>query len=207
MDYLGQRSRWSTSNYFVRNRNGLRSDTTFCGIDLQHDTTVHGQWKCDLVRGRSRGWSSSSGTISSTGLYTPPASIGTHTITATTSQNQASSTVYISNYPGTYTFHNDNLRTGQNTNETVLTPANVNPFQFGKLFSYSIDGIAFASPLYVAGVTIPSNGIHNVVYVATENDSVYAFDADGLSSTPLWHVSFLKSGVTTVPCGDVGRMR
>ena len=86
----------------------------------------------------------------------------------------------------------------------MLTPANVNPVQFGKLFSYSLDGIAFASPLYVAGVIIPSNGIHNVVYVATENDSVYAFDADGLSSTPLWHVSFLKSGVTAVPCADVG---
>ena len=86
----------------------------------------------------------------------------------------------------------------------MLTPANVNPVQFGKLFSYSIDGIAFASPLYVAGVNIPSSGLHNVVYVATENDSVYAFDADGLSTTPLWHVSFLKSGVTTVPCADVG---
>jgi IPT/TIG domain/Abnormal spindle-like microcephaly-assoc'd, ASPM-SPD-2-Hydin/Fibronectin type III domain len=157
-------------------------------------------WSVDGVAGGS----STTGTISSNGLYTPPASIGTHTVTATTGGNQASSTVYISNYPGTYTFHNDNLRTGQNTAETVLTPANVNPIQFGKLFSYSIDGIAFASPLYVAGVTIPSNGIHNVVYVATENDSVYAFDADGLSSTPLWHVNFLKSGVTTVPCADVG---
>ena len=157
-------------------------------------------WSVDGIVGGS----STTGTISTTGLYTPPAGIGTHTVTATSSLNQASSTVYISNYPGTYTFHNDNMRTGQNTSETVLTPANVNPIQFGKLFSYSLDGIAFASPLYVAGVSIPSNGIHNVVYVATENDSVYAFDADGLSSTPLWHVNFLKSGVTTVPCADVG---
>ena len=85
-----------------------------------------------------------------------------------------------------------------------MTPANVNPTQFGKLFSYAIDGIAFASPLYVANVNIPGNGYHNVVYVATEHDSVYAFDADGLSSSPLWHVSFLKSGVTTVPCANVG---
>ena len=150
------------------------------------------------------GGSATSGTITTTGLYSPPHSVGTHTVTATTSQNQASATVFISNYPGTYTFHNDNLRTGQNNNETVLTPANVNPVQFGKLFSYSIDGYAFASPLYVAGVNIPSSGLHNVVYVATENDSVYAFDADGLSTTPLWHVSFLKSGVTTVPCADIG---
>src|ERR1035441_3096829 len=157
-------------------------------------------WSVDGVVGGS----STSGTINSTGLYSPPHSIGSHTVTATTSQSQASATVYISNYPGTYTFHNDNLRTGQNNNETVLTPANVNPVQFGKLFSYSIDGIAFASPLYVADVNIPSGGLHNIVYVATENDSVYAFDADGLSTTPLWHVSFLKSGVTTVPCADVG---
>jgi hypothetical protein len=151
------------------------------------------------------GGSSSSGTITASGLYSPPQNTGTHTVTATTSQNQASATVYISNYPGTYTYHNDNLRTGQNSNETVLSPSNVNPAQFGKLFSYSIDGIAFASPLYVAGINIPSSGgVHNVVYVATENDSVYAFDADGLSTNPLWHVSFLKSGVTTVPCADVG---
>jgi len=151
------------------------------------------------------GGSALSGTITSTGLYSPPASVGTHTITATSGQGQpASAAVYISNYPGTYTHHNDNLRTGQNNNETVLTPANVNPVQFGKLFSYSIDGIAFASPLYVAGVNIPGSGVHNVVYVATENDSVYAFDADGLSGTPLWHVTFLKTGVNTVPCSDVG---
>jgi len=151
------------------------------------------------------GGTASSGTITSTGLYTPPASAGTHTVTATIAGSQsASATVYVSNYPGTFTYHNDNLRTGQNLNETVLTLSNVNKTQFGKLFSYPFDGIAFASPLYVANVSIPGQGLHNVVYVATEHDSVYAFDADGLSTTPLWHLSFLSSGVTTVPCADVG---
>ncbi len=151
------------------------------------------------------GGMASSGTITSAGLYTPPAAAGTHTVTATISGTQsASATVYITNYPGTYTYHNDNLRTGQNLSETVLTLSNVNQTQFGKLYSYALDGIAFASPLYVAGVSIPGQGTHNVVYVATENDSIYAFDADGLSSNPLWHVSFLKSGVTIVPCGDTG---
>ena len=67
-----------------------------------------------------------------------------------------------------------------------------------------MDGIAFASPLYVANVSIPGKGYPQRRYVATENDSVYAFDADGLSTTPLWHVSFLRSGVTTVPCADTG---
>ncbi len=159
-------------------------------------------WSVDGVAGGS----ASSGTISTTGLYTPPSTAGTHTVTVTTSNQlySASATVYITNYPGTFTYHNDNLRTGQDLSETVLTLSNVNQNQFGKLFSYPIDGMAFASPLYVANVSIPGQGYHNVVYVATENDSVYAFDADGLSTTPLWQVSFLKSGVTTVPCADTG---
>ena len=126
-------------------------------------------------------------------------------MTATTSSStSASATVFVTTYSGTFTYHNDNLRTGQNLNETVLTQSNVNQQQFGKLYSYPLDGIAFAMPLYVPAVTIPGQGVHNVVYVATEHDSVYAYDADGLISTPLWHVSFLNSGATTIPCGDVG---
>jgi hypothetical protein len=106
---------------------------------------------------------------------------------------------------GVYTQRYDNARSGQNTNETFLTPSNVTVNQFGKLFSLSVDGQVYAQPLYVGGVTIPSQGVHNVVYVETQNDSVYAFDADGQSTTPLWQVSFLNStaGVTTVPCTDV----
>ena len=78
--------------------------------------------------------------------------------------------------------------------------------RFGKLFSYSIDGTADTSPLYVANVQIPGAGSHNVVYIATEHDSVYAFDADGRQSSPLWHVSFINpaNGITTVPPNDTG---
>ena len=83
------------------------------------------------------------------------------------------------------TQHNDNARTGQNTSETILTTANVNTSQFGKLFALPVDGQVYAQPLYVPGVTI-NGGVHNVLIIATENDSVYAYDADSASAVLLW---------------------
>ncbi|HEY6387847.1 MAG TPA: hypothetical protein VIX91_19390 [Candidatus Acidoferrum sp.] len=107
------------------------------------------------------------------------------------------------------TYHYDNLRTGQNLNETILTPANVNSTTFGKLGAFTVDGRVDAQPLYLSAVTIPSVGTKNVLYVATEHDSVYAFDADsvnGNTSTFLWKASVLGSGETSSDnrgCGQV----
>ncbi len=102
------------------------------------------------------------------------------------------------------TYHNDIARTGQNLNETTLTTSNVTSAKFGKLGFYPVDGLVDAEPLYASNVAVPSNGTHNVLVVATEHDSVYAFDAD--SGTTLWHVSMLKTGETTSDnrgCGQV----
>jgi hypothetical protein len=97
----------------------------------------------------------------------------------------------------------DSARSGANNHETTLTPANVNSKQFGKAFSLHVDGDVYAQVLYVPDVPIPGKGTHNVLYIATEHDSVYAFDADGRVTEPLWHVSFLKRGVGTVDASDV----
>ncbi len=97
----------------------------------------------------------------------------------------------------------DNARSGTNPLETTLTPRNVNARHFGKLFTLKVDGDVYAQPLFVAGLEIPGKGRHDVIFVATEHDSVYAFDAYGHPSSPLWRVNFLRKGVTTVPEDDV----
>ncbi len=96
------------------------------------------------------------------------------------------------------TYHNDNARTGQNISETVLSPANVNSTHFGKLYSVSVDGNVVAQPLVVSNVKINSKIVPHVVYVATENDSLYAIDGD--HGSVLWKLSFLdqSAGVTVV---------
>ena len=109
----------------------------------------------------------------------------------------------LSAQPSVLTWHNDNLRTGENLAETTLTPSNVNASTFGLLFKLTVDGKVDAQPLYVPGLTI-AGGVHNVLYIATENDSVYAFDAD--TGTLLKQVSLLVGSETPSDgrgCGQV----
>jgi hypothetical protein len=145
-------------------------------------------------------------------VFTPTAT-GTRTgmLSISTSATSSAQTVGLTGagigpLAGVLTQRYDNSRTGENAQEVFLKPANVNSSQFGKLFSLPVDGQVYAQPLYMENVSIPAQGVRNVVFVATEHDSVYAFDADGLSTTPLWHVSFVNpsAGVTTVPSQDVG---
>ncbi len=111
-------------------------------------------------------------------------------LSATPTPTPAAATAYL-------TWKNNLSRTGLQSQEITLTPANVNDAQFGEVFSVPLDGWAYAQPLYVGGLNI-AGAKHNVVFMATENDSVYAFDADN-PGPPLWHKNFLGPGITTVP--------
>ena len=144
-------------------------------------------------------WSASCGAIGAqTGLYTAPASAGSCRVTATASSGtaytaNANVSVSVINYT---TFLGNSARTGAQTQERVLTPANVNSTTFGLAWSMPLDGGIWTQPLYMNALTI--NGApHNVVFETTAQDSVYAIDAD--NGTLLWKRSFLSPGVTAVP--------
>jgi hypothetical protein len=100
----------------------------------------------------------------------------------------------------------NNARTGATLQEKILTPRNVNPRKFGKLFSLPVDGNVYAQPLYLPHLVMPGADVHDVVFIATEHDSVYAFDAAGKPPKPLWRVSFIegRNNVTTVSASDAG---
>jgi len=166
-------------------------------------------WSISPTGGSFSAASSPSGTAVT---FTAPATAGVYTITATSvtdSAQQAAVRVGITDLTGVYTYHNDLGRGGANTQEYALTPANVNTTSFGKLFSCTVDGAVYGQPLWVANLTVGGSR-HNVVFVATAHDSLYAFDADASPCLPLWQVSLVDaghggtSGEVTVPAGTTG---
>jgi hypothetical protein len=163
-------------------------------------------WSVDGIAGGN----GTVGSISSSGVYTPGTAVGTHTALATSVANSTqsgSAVVAVTDLAGIYTHHNDLARDGANVREYALTTANVKTTSFGKLFSCTADGAIYAQPLWVANLTV--NGAqHNVVFVATQHDSLYAFDADAAPCVTLWHANLIDTnhggtaGETTVPSGD-----
>lgn len=166
-------------------------------------------------------WTTNGGSISSaaslTGvgvIYTAPASAGVYTVTATSVTSpttSASVTFGATDLAAVATYHNDLARDGANTQEYALTTSTVNTSTFGKLFSCTVDGAVYAQPLWLANVTV--NGAkRNAIFVATEHDGLFAFDADNNTTpcTPLWNVNLIDSnhggspGETTVPAGVTG---
>jgi hypothetical protein len=144
------------------------------------------------------------GTITN-GIYTPPNSAGSHMITASLPNASGSAQVVVTDFAGMFTWRNDNSRSGQNQKELALAPSTVSSATFGKLSSCPLDGYAYAQPLYVSNLAIPGNGTHNVIFVATEKDTMFAFDADANANpcVPLWQTSLIPPGEQAVPTPEL----
>lgn len=146
--------------------------------------------------------------------YTAPLTAGQYNVTAASvndGSKTASVSVAVTDLSGVATYHNNTSRNGSNTQEYALSPSTVTTSTFGKLFSCTVDGAVYAQPLWVPNLTV-SSAKHNVIFVATQHESLYAFDADANTSpcTPLWHANLIDaahgglSGETSVPSGTGG---
>jgi chitodextrinase len=166
-------------------------------------------WQVDTIPGGN----ASVGTIDATGKYTPPATAGTHTITAVSNADitkNATAPLGVTDLAGVFTYHNDISRLGTNQKEYALTTSPASPFSpisastFGKLFSCTVDAAIYAQPLWMSHFS-SGGAIHSVVFVATERDTVYAFDADSPSCQNLWGgpKSLIPAGETWVTSNDV----
>ena len=165
-------------------------------------------WSVDGIGGGN----SAVGTITSSGVYTPPGTAGSHQITATSiadTLKSASAPMGVTDLPGISTYHYDLARDGVNSHEFALTTAGVRQNTFGKLFSCPVDGAVYTETLWMPSLTV-NGAVHNVIFVATQHDSLYAFDADASPCQQLWHVNLIDSvhggkvGETPVWWQDVG---
>jgi hypothetical protein len=171
-------------------------------------TTSDVIWSVDTIENGN----ATVGTISSGGLYTPPAAAGMHTVRASSianSMDSGSASVAVTNLPGVFTYHNDLSRDGANTQEYALTTTTVTTASFGKLFSCPVDGAVYTQPLWVPGLSI-AGGTHNVTFVATQHDTIFAFDADANPCVTYWQQNLLDTphggtaGEAPVVWDDVG---
>jgi chitodextrinase len=191
----------------------LRGGTTFSQplnftANLQNDVTLAGVT-----------WTASGGTFTrqgkTTATFIAPNAVGNVTITATSvadATKSVSATLAVTDLTGVTTYHNDLSRDGANTHEFALTTSTVRPATFGKLFSCPVDGAIYAQPLWVANLTVGTTQ-HNVIVVATQHESVYAFDADASPCSTLWHANLVdaahggtagEGSVPSAPGGLVG---
>jgi len=169
-------------------------------------------WAVDTIPG---GNAATLGTIDANGKYTPPTSGtigGPHTITATSKADitkNATASVAVTDLTGVFTYHNDNSRAGANQKEFGLTTSTVKTATFGKLFSCAVDSAIYAQPLWIPNLTFGA-AKHNVIVVATERNSVYAFDADASPCVTLWQRNLIDAahggtaGESPVPSSQVG---
>lgn len=175
------------------------------GQSLQFKATVSNTtntgvtWKVNGVTGGN----ASVGTISSAGMFTAPGKVpsGSTSISATSvadSTKSASVTVAVNGFSGMLRWHNDLAGTGQNQAETALTTSNVNQNSFGKKATYQLDDQSFTQPLFVSNVPFPGAGPHDAIYVATESNTVYAFDAKGQANGPFWQKTLTPTGAHVV---------
>jgi len=165
-------------------------------------------WEVDTLPGGN----SSVGTIDATGKYTPPPTGAAHTVTGRSQADTtktASANLGVTDLAGVFTYHNNPSRDGTNPKEYALTAAVVNTSTFGKLFSCTVDSAVYAQPLWARNLTINS-AKHNVILVATERNSLYAFDADTSPCATLWQKNLIDAahggtaGESPVPSSEVG---
>jgi len=177
-----------------------QSQTFTAAVTGNAVTTV--TWEVDSIPGGN----ASVGTVTASGVYSPPSSAGSHTIAARSTADttvSASANVFITDLAGVFTYHNDLSRDGVNNKEYALSTSTVKAATFGKRFACAIDASAYAQPLWVANVAI-GGGTHNVLIAATVHDTIYAFDADVSPCKTYWSQSLLASGETWVNNMDVG---
>jgi hypothetical protein len=157
---------------------------------------VHALGTQQFTASKSVTWSTSCGSINSSGLFTAPTTAGTCNITATlvggSTTASASAVVSLVNYT---VRKNTSSATGVQTNELALTPASVSSAKFSQRWTFGVDGGVWGQPLYMNAITVGGKA-RNVLFVTTSNDSVYALDAE--TGSQLWKKSFLSTGVTPV---------